>query len=476
MTTDTTDIAVREEAAITRADPEQAAGALQHILATGDLSKLTNEQRVATYLQQCSTLGLNPISRPFDWLLLDGKLVLYPNKSCAEQLRRIHQISTKVTRFEVLNGTGPDPMVVCTVEGRRPNGQTDESTKYLSLLGWNNRTQKSYRLSGRELSNAYGKVETAAKRRLTLSMIGLAAPPDDIKNARQVIVDGTGRIIDNPTDMDRALAEDPGLAKMLKEPTYETMADGSESPLPGRASQAPTIDELTPPTRPYRPPARFHCDVEKWRGMWFTVVRDTYLDDDDARHDFIKWWTSSWPEARRTDSLGAFLEHATDRQAEALINAAREHLAEEAEARANDPDGELDGIDGVTEEQARQIDAEQRGQASRPAVDERVQDAAVLTGTAPSASTAGAPGVERPVPGQQYTRAQWVEFCRQACARLRQLDVTFVEEDFDKLRGQQLADYTLRVIEEADAIEEAISAAGAPDADDQGDDSAPMPF
>jgi hypothetical protein len=120
----TTDLARTDDAqrGLAVADREEAAGALAHILATGDLSKLSNEQRVAHYLDLCQSLSLNPRSRPFDWLVLDSKLVLYPNKSCAEQLRREHQISVKVTRRDIVG-----EMFVVEVEGRTPTGRTDEA-------------------------------------------------------------------------------------------------------------------------------------------------------------------------------------------------------------------------------------------------------------------------------------------------------------------------------------------------------------
>lgn len=37
-------------------------------LATGDYSRLTNEQRAALYLETVARVGLPPICRPFEWL------------------------------------------------------------------------------------------------------------------------------------------------------------------------------------------------------------------------------------------------------------------------------------------------------------------------------------------------------------------------------------------------------------------------
>jgi hypothetical protein len=162
-------------------DREAAASALEHVLATGDLAQFAPKQRIAYYLHICHRLGIASESRPFDWLTLDGKLVLYPNKSCTEQLRRQHQISVKLTRREIVGD-----LYVVEVEGSRPNGQTDFASKYVPL-----RDGRGNRLAGRDLANAFAKCETGAKRRLTLSMIGLAAVPDldDVEKVRYVVVD-----------------------------------------------------------------------------------------------------------------------------------------------------------------------------------------------------------------------------------------------------------------------------------------------
>lgn len=308
----TTDIAVQEPHDLAVADREQAAGALAHILATGDLAKLTNEQRVAYYLDYCSSLSLNPRSRPFDWLVLDGRLVLYPNKSCAEQLRRQHQISVKVTRREVVGD-----LFVCEVQGRRPNGVTDESSKYVSL-----KDSRGNKLVGTNLANAFAKAETGAKRRLVLSMVGLASPPDpeEVKGAKFVVVDGTGRIIDNPTQEQRYLAQTPAAARAIGAPVYEDHG-GQESPLAGTPDQRVTSAEVAPPqpAQGQRPSFRASDeDVRRWLGAWFAVVKGTSLDDDEARHQYVEQWTRdelAWPAGKWTTSARTMFARMTEREA-----------------------------------------------------------------------------------------------------------------------------------------------------------------
>lgn len=333
-----TDLAIREEStALTTANPEHAASALAHILATGDLSKLSNEQRVAYYLEQCRSLGLNSLSRPFDWLMLDNKLVLYPNKSCAEQLRRQHQISVKITRRDVVGD-----LFVCEVEGRRPNGVTDQASKYVPLTGYNSKTGTEYRLRGKDLANAFAKAETGAKRRLVLSMIGLSAPPDadEVENVRYVVVDGAGRILDNPTEEQKALAADPNLARAIHEPTYETTGATVAPEVAGTADQGPTPAELERPAPPTKRTS-LTCDADHYRAAYFAAVDGTPLATDLGRKAFMAAYTSGFSPALRTDSLSAFLKRASDRQAADLVAQAKveaDEIREDMASRQGDED------------------------------------------------------------------------------------------------------------------------------------------
>lgn len=318
---------------LTTADPDQAAAALEHILATGDLARLSPKQRVAHYLHLCRSLGLNSVSRPFDWLMLDGKLVLYPNKSCAEQLRRQHHISVRVTRKETCGDRTEEPMFVVEVEGSSPDGRTDFATKYVPLTGVNREGQR-YRLAGRELANAYHKAETGAKRRLVLSMVGLAAPSDveDAGSVQYVVVDAHGNVIDRPTDIDRYLASQPAAARAINGPTFETTASADDAPLAGEpADQGARPEELERPKRggprPTFKPSQ--DDVRKWVRTWHATVAGTSLDNDHERHRFVEQWTDG-----RTPSLPAFFETATDRQAEDLLAHVRALVEDEKRATA----------------------------------------------------------------------------------------------------------------------------------------------
>lgn len=128
------------------------------LVLNGDLSKMTNEQKVDYYNHFCRSLKINPLTQPFEIINLKGKLRLYAKKDATDQLRRINGVSvTEVTTQKI------DTLYIVTAKGMDRSGRVDVSTAALDLKG----------LSGESLANALMKCETKAKRRLTLSLCGL---------------------------------------------------------------------------------------------------------------------------------------------------------------------------------------------------------------------------------------------------------------------------------------------------------------
>jgi len=313
---------------IIRADPAIARAAVVHMLGTGDYSKLSDDQRAQLHLQMCTSLGVNPLTRPFEWIEFydpetrGKKLTLYPKSSLADQLSYVHRIRVRTVE-EKMVGT----LYKLVLEGTMPDGRSETNVAYLDMVD-----REGKPLRGQRHGNGLMKARTKCKRRLIFGMVGMSMPDrDSLQDARTVVVDGAGRILDNPTDEERELADDPRLQRVLHEPTYESTAAAAGGPLlEGLADQRPRPEtSLEAPPGTY-PPTRFHCDKDRWTKTWHMTARGTFLEDEDARHDFVGWYTEKWPPERRTSSLSTFLDRATDRQAEALINRARETIADRA--------------------------------------------------------------------------------------------------------------------------------------------------
>ena len=65
---------------------------MEKVVIGGDLSELNAAQRADYYTAVCRSLGLNPLTKPFEFLTLNGKLRLYALRDCTDQLRRLHGI------------------------------------------------------------------------------------------------------------------------------------------------------------------------------------------------------------------------------------------------------------------------------------------------------------------------------------------------------------------------------------------------
>ena len=76
--------------------------AIEQVLMTGNLAELTPVQRVQYHNAVCESLGLNPLTRPFDYLTLNGKMVLYARRDCTDQLRNLKGISVAIVSREVI--------------------------------------------------------------------------------------------------------------------------------------------------------------------------------------------------------------------------------------------------------------------------------------------------------------------------------------------------------------------------------------
>jgi hypothetical protein len=152
---------------------------------TGDLSKMTPAERLQYYSKVCTSIGLNPYTQPFDYIVLNGKLKLYAKKDTTEQLRKINKISIQIVSREFVND-----LYIVTAKATDGNGRTDEAIGAVNTAN----------SKGDALANAIMKAETKAKRRVTLSIAGLGwldeTEVETIPDAKMVNVTPDGEIVD----------------------------------------------------------------------------------------------------------------------------------------------------------------------------------------------------------------------------------------------------------------------------------------
>lgn len=182
----------------------ELSSAIEQVVVEGDLSRLNPEQRVDYYRTVCQSIGLNPYTRPFDYLRLNGKLTLYARKDATDQLRKIHGVNID----DIQKDSDGDWFIV-TVKGSDREGRRDVE------MGVVNKKD----MQG-NFGNAMMKAVTKAKRRLTLSLCGLGwldeteletIPRDKMQ---LVDVDDSGNIVEQARIENKAVVVENHITSM----------------------------------------------------------------------------------------------------------------------------------------------------------------------------------------------------------------------------------------------------------------------
>jgi hypothetical protein len=186
------------------------AAAIEKVILGGDLKDLTPGERLAYYNRVCESLSLNPLTQPFAYLSLSGKLTLYARKDAAEQLRKVNAITLRILSREMIDG-----MYVVTCQAETPTGRSDASTGVIDLS----------KLAGEAKANAMMKAETKAKRRVTLSICGLGlideTEVESVPGARKIRVEDahSGKLLED------GAASNPQPAAPVERPIPEELSD-----------------------------------------------------------------------------------------------------------------------------------------------------------------------------------------------------------------------------------------------------------
>lgn len=223
----TTELATRPQNGLAQQPPVDAE-TLEKVVVGGDLSNLTPTQRVAYYRGVCESLGLNPLTQPFAYITLNGKLTLYATRTATDQLRAKRGVTVQIVSRETLGD-----LYVVTSRATLPNGRSDEEIGAVSVGS----------LRGEALANAMMKAGTKSKRRVTLSICGLGwldeSEADSVPGARLVAVDDAGEIADEdaPNALDVA-RQDQDTVTPREPAEWEAIVDEPDPKQPGEVVQA----------------------------------------------------------------------------------------------------------------------------------------------------------------------------------------------------------------------------------------------
>lgn len=132
---------------------------IEEAIVQGNLANLNTQERLVFYKRVCESVGLNPLTKPFEYITLNNKLTLYATRSCTDQLRNLNKVSINI----IDRKEGPGGLYIVTARASDASGRTDEAIGAIRIEG----------VGGEALANAIMKCETKAKRRATLSFCGL---------------------------------------------------------------------------------------------------------------------------------------------------------------------------------------------------------------------------------------------------------------------------------------------------------------
>lgn len=178
---------------------EQGLALIEKVAVNGNIKQLTGPERVSYYMELCKGIQLNAFTKPFDFLEMrndDGstRIVPYANKNATDQIRRMHKVQMQIISREL-----HDDVYIVTARATDAFGRSDESIGAVALSG-TTKDGKTYKLQGDRKANKIMHAETKAKRRATLSLIGLGMLDESelhsIRGAKAFSIDmETGEIL-----------------------------------------------------------------------------------------------------------------------------------------------------------------------------------------------------------------------------------------------------------------------------------------
>jgi hypothetical protein len=149
--------------------------AIEKVVVENNLAALNPAERWQYYRWRCESLGLDPAARPFQYIVFQGKLTLYADKGCAEQLRAKHRITVKLDRAQVVEGIYTVPATAY-----HPDGRSATDIGAVPVAG----------VKGDDLAKAMKKAVTQANRRATLALMGLGSQDlEDVQGVQRLDIE-----------------------------------------------------------------------------------------------------------------------------------------------------------------------------------------------------------------------------------------------------------------------------------------------
>jgi hypothetical protein len=136
------------------------------------INQLTADEKAEMLVLLCERYGLDPITGPFAILQQKGgkkgfdgppREVVYATRSCTDQLAEKFKISREIVDGPLIRDFDGQKMAYAKCRASTPDGRTETASATLFVS---------------DLENLLMKVETKAKRRATLAMMGIPMPDE----------------------------------------------------------------------------------------------------------------------------------------------------------------------------------------------------------------------------------------------------------------------------------------------------------
>lgn len=294
---------------------------MEAVLLKGDLARLTPAERNSYYQRVCQSIGLNPLTRPLEYITLNGKMVLYARRDCADQLRKLHSVS-----IEILSKEYHDDLFSVHVRAKDATGRQDEDFGVVSLPP---------SMKGDVRANTILKAVTKAKRRVTLSIAGLGFLDES-------------EVDDIPASTNSAVKDDGPPREALKLAAPQKDDPISSGPprkavdMKGDAAEKPITANL--PLQPHKVSGENHT-FESWAAKYTDLLKTSpdvatcykWIDLNNEPLGLVE---------RKKPSVSAEIKKITE-QVMAMLRKAKEKSEANGRPDATDPEGFLRWLDNL---------------------------------------------------------------------------------------------------------------------------------
>lgn len=139
-----------------------------------DFARLSEDERFNWLIHTCQKIGIDPITKPIEFITLNGKLKPYFTRMATDEIRKNEGINIDLAERKIDSEMG---IISIIVKASTPDGRVDFATGIVALPK-----------GAENIANAIMKAETKAKRRATLSICGLGFTDESELDTMQSVI------------------------------------------------------------------------------------------------------------------------------------------------------------------------------------------------------------------------------------------------------------------------------------------------